>query len=149
MPMTRSKRLEPIAQLQHARERDAAQALGQSRRRLADEQARLEELYGYREQYARRYREALQQGLGVKAMQDYQQFLTRLGEAIEQQGRRIDQVRRELEASRARWLAVHVKAEALDAVLARCRTEELRREARREQREHDERARRGSVPTLD
>lgn len=147
--MNRAKRLEPVSQVNHARERDAAQALGRSRQRLADEQARLEELHGYREQYARRYREALQQGLGVQAMQDYQRFLARLGEAIEQQGRRIELVRQELEASRARWLASHMKTEALEAVLARYRTEELRREARREQREHDERARRGPGPALD
>ena len=50
--MTRSKRMQPVQQLAQNREQKAVQKLGQSQQYLQAQQAKLEELRAYRDQYA-------------------------------------------------------------------------------------------------
>lgn len=141
--MTRSKRLEPVSDLNHSREREAARELGRYQEALNAQQSKLAELAAYREEYSRRYLDTLKGGLGAGTMQEYQHFLGRLSEAIGQQELRVAQAERELESARARWIATRLKAEALDRVMDRYRADEQRARDRREQREEDERAQRG------
>ena len=83
--MTRSKRMRPVQQLAQSREQKAVQKLGQSQQHLQAQQAKLEELRAYRDQYARDFEAWGGAGLGAIRMQDYRVFLSRLGEAIRQQ----------------------------------------------------------------
>jgi flagellar protein FliJ len=69
-------------------------------------------------------------GMNVR---DYRLFLSRLNQAIEEQARRVEQARRELELSRGNWTASPVHSDAIHKVMDRFEKDEQRQEARREQ----------------
>ncbi|GBE11569.1 flagellar biosynthesis chaperone [bacterium BMS3Bbin12] len=140
--MTRSKRMQPIARLAAEHERDAARELAASRRELEAHRGRLRELCGYRDEYARRFREAGVQGIDAAQLRDYRSFLTRLHEAIAEQDRLVMAAQRDWEAYTARWQGTRIRTKALDKVVERLRHDEDRREHRREQGESDEHAQR-------
>jgi flagellar FliJ protein len=141
--MTRSKRLQPIAEVEHGRERDAAREVGRCQQALEELRAQLTQLNAYREEYSRKFVDALHGGLGVTGVQEYRLFLARLDQAIVEQERKLDAGHRAYEATRERWLETRRRAEAMDKVMENCRAEELKTADRIEQRELDERAARG------
>ena len=141
--MMRSKRLQPVMKVAESRERDAARLLGEAQREREAQEARLAELIAYWDEYARRFHAQGDAGLDAARARDYRVFLSRLNEAIHFQRRRVEQCRLDYEASRQRWLATRARARAVDKAVARCRQQELRVAARREQRECDEYACRG------
>jgi flagellar FliJ protein len=75
-------------------------------------------------------------------MRDYQTFIARLGEAVQQQHGVIEQLGRDCEQARAQWRQAAVRKNAVGKVIASARTEDQQLEARRVQSEIDERAQR-------
>lgn len=142
--MTRSKRMQPVQQLAQSREQKAVQKLGQSQQYLQAQQARLEELRAYRDQYARDFEALGGAGLGATRMQDYRLFLTRLGDAIRQQEAAIAQCCTRLEQSRRQWMESHGQSRAVNKLVDQYRREENKQLNRKEQKEQDDRAQRPS-----
>lgn len=143
--MNRSKRIEPVVKIAEVRERDAAHMLGESQRRLKESEARLNELAGYRDEYARRFAAVAGQGLDVALMRDYRVFLERLNAAIDQQQRAVEAARRDCDAKRGQWLDTRRRAQSLNKVAENYRRQENYEQSRREQRESDERAQRSGA----
>ncbi len=141
--MKKSRRLKPVVRVAEGREQQAARALGAARVRLGQVQQQLEELRRYHDDYRQRFQQAGATGMGAVQLADYQQFLHKLGQAIEQQGQQVAQARQEAEAKRALWFASRGKVRMLDTVVARYRAIEEQQVLRREQREQDERSQRG------
>lgn len=135
--MTRSKRMQPVADVAVRREREAAARLGECQRREQACAQRLEELQRYRDEYTRQFADG--GSFSAARLRDYRTFLERLNQAIEQQGELLARVRRDCEAQRRRWLDLHGRAEALDKVVSRYRVEERAGEERREQKDLDQR----------
>ncbi len=135
--MTRSKRMQPVADVAVRREREAAVRLGECQRREQACVQRLDELQRYRDEYTRQFADG--GSLSAARLQDYRTFLGRLNQAIEQQGELLVRVRHDCEAQRRRWLDLHGRAEALGKVVSRYRVEERAGEERREQRDLDQR----------
>lgn len=143
--MTRSKRLQPVAEVTRHRERDAAKRLGRSQQSLNEQQERLQELKGFREQYQHRYQEALVGNrLAAASIQEYQAFLQRLDQAIQQQQQMVTAGARDYETCRRQWLESRCRAGAIDKVVERHRTQERQQRERNEQFETDDRAQRAS-----
>jgi flagellar FliJ protein len=78
-------------------------------------------------------------------MRDYQTFIARLGEAVEQQDGIVAQLRGDCERARSQWREAAAKKSAVGKVIERAHAEEVQLEARRQQREADERAQRSGV----
>ncbi|MGA7800077.1 MAG: flagellar export protein FliJ [Gammaproteobacteria bacterium] len=148
--MTRSKRMQPVVRVAEDRERQAARALGDAQRALAENEAKLTELIGYREQYSRDFSAAGGAGLDARRVHEYRVFLDRLGVAVSQQSAAVEKLRGDCERSRQRWLETRTRAQALDKVTERYQSVERKAEERREQHDMDERALRNrSKPSED
>lgn len=141
--MKRSKRLKPVVRVAEGREQQAARALGAAQVRLGQAQQQLAELQHYRDDYWQRFQQAGATGMGAAQLEDYQQFLHKLAQAIEQQGQQIVQATQEVGAKRALWFASRGKVRMLDTVIARYQAVEEQQLARQEQQEQDERSQRG------
>lgn len=138
--MTRSKRMNPVLRVAEHREKDAARRLGQTQQRLQQQQARLQELIGYRDEYNQKFQQTCSAGVDVKQLQEYRLFLSRLNDAIAHQQRVIANAEREVEQARAGWLRTRTRSQALDKVRDRFIEAERREADRREQADSDERS---------
>jgi flagellar FliJ protein len=144
--MTRSERLQPIAELEQGRERDAARELGRAQEALDALRAQLKQLNEYRDEYAHKFVDALHGGLGSMGVQEYRLFLARLDQAIVEQERKIDAGVQDYDQTRERWLESRRRAEVMHKTVDGLRDDERRAEARVEQHELDEHAARTRRP---
>ena len=136
--MTRSERMQPIKALADTRERDAGAGVAAARRVLEDRERQLEQLRGYRAEYASR---AAEHGAAdAVRLQNYHAFLARLGDAIRQQEEQVAAARQDLERRTAAWHERRIEAASLGKVVERIAESEQKAADRREQRDADERA---------
>jgi flagellar FliJ protein len=140
--MTRAKRMKPVQNLYDDTERRLAAALATIERKVADAEAKLQELERYRSDYDKQFAQLAGGGIGVTALRDYQAFLARLSEAIRQQQAVVKRAQSERDAERQRWQEAAKRAKALGHVVEQWQTEERQASNRREQHESDERAQR-------
>jgi flagellar protein FliJ len=134
--MLRSRRLEPIARIADHREQVAAQEFGRMQEAVSAQELRLAELRAWWREYSRSLER--QAGKGSGLLREGRLFLAQLNDAIARQEIAVERARRDLEAARARWLALRIDREALEKIVARCQDEEGRQARRGEQREQDE-----------
>ncbi|NOZ11328.1 MAG: flagellar export protein FliJ [Gammaproteobacteria bacterium] len=140
MTAKRSKRLSPVAQFASTREQQAAVCMAESQRKLDECNARLQELVQYRDEYANTFQQAGSSGLQAIPMRDFQVFLEKLGNVISNQRSLVAQAQGEHAKTKAQWLKLRGKAQALGKVVSRYQLEERRQDASREQSEADEHA---------
>jgi len=140
--MNKSQRLKPVSEIADANERDAARHMGQQQNVLQAHKNKLDELIKYRSEYVEKMVSAGSAGIGAGQMQDYTRFIRRLDEAIVFQKNQIELAKRQLEVKQREWQAMHTRSEALNKVVDRYRSAEIRQQDKREQNESDERAQR-------
>lgn len=141
--MSREQRIELLLKVAAEQGQEASRALAHRRQVLDQAGARLDELIGYRAEYAGSAQSTLGGGLGVQ-MQDYWRFLSRLNGAIEEHQERIDQHRAAVEQSFERWQESQRQVAVLEKVIERIRKAERNAHERGEQRASDERAQHGA-----
>jgi flagellar FliJ protein len=141
------KRMQPVQHLYDDTERRIALSLATVERKVAEAEAKLQELERYRSDYDKQFAQRAGVGIGVTALRDYQAFLARLSEAIKQQQAVVKRAQSERDAERQRWQEAAKRAKALGHVVDQWQTEERRASDRREQRESDERAQRRVTKT--
>jgi len=144
--MTKSKRLKPVSEIADAKERDAARYMGEQQGVLERHKTKLTELIQYRAEYAEKMVSAGGTGISAGKMQDYSTFIRRLDEAIVFQRSQIELAVRQLEIKQREWRVMHTRSEALNKVVSRYQTAEVREQDKREQNESDERAQRTESP---
>lgn len=135
--MKRSDRLKPVRDLAGGRERDAGLALAELRRQVDEQERRLEQLCGFREEYL----SGRPPGLGTTdavRLANYGAFLGRLNDAIRDQEKRIADLRHAAERQAESWRERRSETAALDRVVERLHADEQRAVDRREQRDQDE-----------
>lgn len=145
--MTKPFHLKPLQELSQSRLDDATRELG---RLVAHEQEgakKLEILQNYRVEYEARFREALDEGIGMEAFRNYSAFMTRIDQAIAIQQGQVDRSRRDTSTGRQSWMHQRNRSKAFDALHERHVAAENRREARSEQSLSDERATRKAWQT--
>ena len=138
--MKKSQRLEPVITVAKNREQKAAQAVGESRRILARNEAKLAELLAYRQEYAKRYEDTGRDGMEIHRLNEFRQFLKRLNDAIASQRELIKIKQSELEKKNSTWSETRIKHKSIDKIATRHRTEELRDEDCRQQDDSDDRS---------
>jgi len=136
--MVKSKRIEPIVNMAHDSEREAAKALGDALQLLDKSVQQLDQLKGYREEYHQRLTSSGEAGMNAQTMNEFRSFIAKLTQAIQQQEAVVEQAQRHLEAKKQYWFARRGHSKALDTVLDRYLQREQRQERKREQRELDE-----------
>lgn len=138
--MTRVKRLAPVQKVMEGNERDRAGRLGAAQRRLDEAQARLAELERYHAEYAQSFNQRASAGLNSSWLRDYQVFLARLLDAVNQQRQVVTRMRAERDGERRQWQEAARRVAAVETVVERWRSDERIAAEQREQRETDERA---------
>src|SRR5258705_2317007 len=108
--MMKSKRFESIKEIASTSAKDLSRAMGESGRKVADIERQLEQLQSYRDEYVRNSTQSAAAIDAVK-LQNYRSFLDRLGEALRQQMKSLENARAEHEKRRAAWSVKHVEAE--------------------------------------
>jgi len=134
--------MRPVQNLYDDTERRLAVALATVEKKVADAEAKLQELERYRGDYESQFKQRAGRGIGATDLRDYQAFLARLSDAIRQQQAVVRRAQSERDAERQRWQEAAKRAKALGHVVEQWQTEERRAADRREQRESDERAQR-------
>ena len=133
--MTRSRRLQPIAELAAQREQESSKALAETHERVDQHQALLENLERFHREYA--HEPALSTADPVR-LQDYRLFMDRLEHAIARQREQLAGAQNELELQQAQWSGRRSHRKALDNATARYAQAETRAAERDEQLEVEE-----------
>src|SRR5450755_1075156 len=144
--MRKSKRFEPIQEIASTSAKDLSRAMSEAGVKVADLERQLEQLQSYRDEYLRNSTQSTVAIDAVK-LQNYRTFLERLGDALRQHMKNLDNARAEYEKRRALWSEKRIEAESLGRVVDRFRKEEQHAADRREQREGDDAALRVSLAT--
>ncbi len=149
--MSKDFRLQPLLDLSNLRLDEATRQLGKL---IAGEQEagqRVELLVGYRTEYQARFLEAAGNGLGPDAWRNYQHFLGRLDQAIDQARAMLESSKQRTVLGQKRWLDQRGKVKAFDTLAQRHQLRVLLAENRHEQKRSDEHAARlaGQLPDKD
>ena len=140
--MLRSERLGIVLAVAEDAERKAATALATAAARVEEGERKLAEL----ERYAREYRDSLRHrttaGIHAAQLRAFHAFIARLADAVAQQAVIVERVREERDSCEARWQEAGRRAKSVGKAVEQASEEERRAEARRDQRESDERAQR-------
>jgi flagellar FliJ protein len=139
----RVKRLEPVKDLAAKTELAQAGKLAAAQRRAADARTKLQELQIYLDDYRSNFEQRARGGIGMSGLRDYQIFIARLQDAVQQQLALSERLSEECERERSQWLEYVARTAALTKVIASARAEDNRHADRRLQTEIDERAQRG------
>jgi len=134
----------PVQKVLDRKEKDRARELGDAQGRLAAAQAKLQDLEKYRLDYEQAFQQRAKEGQPVRALRDFQVFLARLDQAIQQQRQIVAAAEQEVSGLSTRWQSAARQVKAVDSVVDRWQGEERRAQDRREQKETDERAQRAA-----
>jgi flagellar FliJ protein len=140
--MAQGFRLQPLLDLTDHRLDAATLELQRLRARLEQEQARYAQLQGFDAEYRAGFQSALQAGLEADRLRDYREFLEKLSRALSAQAEEVVRWQRIWEEGLARWQDLRQRQQALTVLKTRHAAEQVRREARVEQKQQDEFARR-------
>jgi len=138
--MKKSQRLGPVIKIAKDREQNAAKALSESRRILEKNEAKLNELIAYQQEYTKRYEDTGRNGMEINRINEFRQFLTKLNEAIASQRELIKFKQSEFEKKNNIWRQTRVKHKSIDKMVVRHRSDESHDEDRSEQGETDDRS---------
>jgi flagellar FliJ protein len=136
--MSRSKRMQPVAEMAQNNANDAAQILAIYQQRYYEKKSQLDELIAYRDDYALRFQQQGREGLNSLQMQDYNLFLERLNRAIDHQQAALKNACLDLDNRRRVWQEKHQHSRAIGKVVNRHRQQEQREKSRKDQRESDD-----------
>jgi flagellar FliJ protein len=132
----------PVQRVLDEKEKVRARELGEARTRLTAAEAKLHDLEQYRRDYEQAFQQRARTGQPVRALRDFQVFLARLDQAIQQQKQIVQAATDEVGGHSTSWKSAALKVKAVDSVVDRWNGEERRAQDRREQKETDERAQR-------
>jgi len=130
--------LQSVLELMQARTDDATRHLAHLIATEKDAKNKLAMLQQYRDEYAARFRQAAQNGIGQREWRNYQEFLNRLDEAIAQQSQNVGAQERHTAAGQIQWQQQRTKLKAFDTLSQRHQASEIALEQRREQKTQDE-----------
>ena len=134
--MIKSKRFEPIHEIASSSAKELSRVMAEAGRKVTELERQLEQLQAYRDEYVRNSQ--TNGAMDSVKLQNYRSFLDRLGHALSQHQKSLENARKEFEKRRALWSEKRIEAESLNRVVDRFRKEEQGAADRREQRESDE-----------
>ena len=136
--MTQPFSLQPLLDLMQTRTDEATRQLGQLIAEEQNQRSRLQMLEEYRAEYAQRMNEATAQGITRMVLRNYQDFLTRIDQAIEQQRLMVVDSENSTRAGQEHWKSQNKQLKAIDTLSQRHDARERYREGKQEQKLQDE-----------
>ena len=133
----RSKRMQPIAKHADQLQQQAVQIYVAAQQAVVEAQLQLEQLIEYRAEYNSN---RVNGGLMASQLRDYQMFLDKLNQSIDQARLNIQNKKQQCEQQKLLWLKSRSRSKALDVVITKYQKQEAIIEARIEQKEQDEHA---------
>lgn len=136
----RSKRLGLVLDLISREEEAERKVLGDLQARARQAETKVQELIDYQRQYQSELRDSGNQGKGPSAhlIQNYHVFISRLGNAIEQQEQQLVLLGQQLNRQRQKWQVVYQKKNNMSDYIASCCQSEQLIEAKKQQRDLDD-----------
>jgi len=134
----RSERLDIVQQAAARTERDRAERVALAERHLVEMQQKLTALEKYRSEYEAGFAAKAGAGFGAANVRDFQTFLARLGEALNQQRELVAGARNALEAERGHWREAAQRTHVVETLVEKWQGEETRAANRRDQTISDE-----------
>jgi flagellar FliJ protein len=134
--MTRSQRLDPLLRIKQQRQDDAAREVAERERAAAEQQARLDTLRRYADEYA--VTPAGNTTIAPALLANRIAFREKLNAAVQQQAGIVDSSRQNVEVERARLMLASRDTKVLEQLKASYRAEENRVADQRDQRELDD-----------
>lgn len=141
MAKAESERLRPVLDMALRKEQEAAQALGYLNQKITQEHQTLQQLKEYEQDYHQNVIAKRMQGDQVfnrYSLLRYQNFISRLNEAVGQQEAQIDQVEGQLQQVREYWMKSRARVQAIESVMRKAQEREQVAAAKREQKMVDE-----------
>lgn len=138
--MNKRFNLQSLQDLSSLRLDQATRQLGQLIAGEKQDSQRLELLVQYRNEYHAQFLAAASKGLDPGTWQNYQKFLAKLDEAVEQARTMIQSARQRTVAGQKNWLDKRGKVKAYDTLAQRFRARVAYEDARNEQKQADEHA---------
>jgi flagellar protein FliJ len=145
--VTRIDRLDIVQQMADRNERERAERLAEAERNVVEAEQKLDALERYRNEYETQLAARGAAGFEVSAVREFQAFLARLGEALTAQRQVLSSARATRDHLMNFWREAAQRAQVVQTLADRWQTEARRDEDRRDQRESDELAQRGTKPT--
>lgn len=136
--MARPFSLQPLLEIMQNRADEATQQLGKLIAAEQNQRSRLQMLEQYRQEYAQRLIDSTTQGLPPLLLRNYQDFLARIDEAINQQQLAVQNSEKDTLAGQSHWQAQNKQLKAIDTLSARHQHAELHREEKAAQKIQDE-----------
>jgi len=130
--------LQPLLEVMQTRTDEATRKLGQLIAAEQNQRSRLQMLEDYRAEYAQRMSEATAQGVTRLVLHNYQDFLTRIDQAIEQQRLTVMDSENSTKAGQEHWKNQNKQLKAIDTLSLRHDARERYKEGKQEQKLQDE-----------
>ena len=130
--------LQPLMNLAEHQNESATRKLGQLNRQQQDTQQKLDMLREYRKDYQNRLQEATRSGMDPAGLRNFQQFINKLDEAINQQTKAVEKSKISTQTGRDEFSITQRKLKSFDTLQQR--HIEMQREAngKYEQKAQDE-----------
>jgi len=138
--MARKLPLDTLTDLARTQTDDAARRLGALQSARLGAGQKLELLLQYRQDYDDQLHQLMNKGLPTAQWRNFQAFLGTLDGAIEQQRAIVAQADSRLDHGRSDWQHHKRRLNSFDTLAERVRRQEMLAQAKREQRDSDERA---------
>lgn len=140
MVKRKSDRLKLLQKLATQYEQIAAKDLGRSTSNLLSQQERLEQLKNFRAEYTNQFSIAGAQGMDVRSMMAFQNFLHQLDTAIAQQQQTVSAAQQDKEKKKNVWEGKHITTRVYDKTLEKTINRETRQDEHKQQLAADDRA---------
>ena len=128
------ERLKPLQDLAESREQDAAERFARHKQALEAQEQRLADLQNYQADY----RAQMSGAMSPSLLRNRQDFMSRLNDAVRQQGEQVTKARQAYELERQRWVEARGETQVLDKLEQNYHAQAAQRGLRREQFELDE-----------
>jgi flagellar FliJ protein len=117
---------------------EAANILKTSQKKLKEAEDKAQQLEEFRREYQESFKNALQNGLDIASMNNYQKFIERLGETIRIQNDYIKLYHAQCEKDKKSWEAIQIKLRTYEKLVDREKQREALIMMRKERKAEDE-----------
>ncbi len=140
--MSSSDRFKPVLKVAENREASAAKKLGQSQQTQKAEEDKLDNLRQYHLDYMQRFKQAASAGMNAGQLREYQAFLNKLDQAINEQEKIVHNSQKNAVQMKKQWAQTHVRTKSMDKAMSRMKDSERKQQDARDQKVSDEIAQR-------
>jgi flagellar FliJ protein len=130
--------LQPLVHLAQQKNDAATKKLGQLNQQHQSAQAKLDALLQFRKDYQTQFQEAAKKGMSPADMKNFQDFIDRLDQAVQQQTAAIEKAKVGVQTGRNELMDTTRKMKSFDTLAQRHIDAEKKLEAKSEQRTQDE-----------